>query len=146
MAGPPNRIAPILFWLYFTAWTVMLLVPNPIGVLKMLLFGAELSDRLGGLAGHRDKLIHAVGYFLLLLLASPALQRRIPLRILVIWGSVHGAAVEIIQQLGQKRKGDIYDWLADVAGLIGAGGCILLFRRFRGQPAIQSSSSPTNPI
>lgn len=123
MGGLRRRLALPLFVLYSIFWTVLLLVPDPVGVVKFLLFGVDVSDRLGDYASHKDKLIHAAGYFLLVILAIGGVRRfQTPSQrawtLLVVLAVAHGGVVELIQQLGQRRKGDLYDWLADCVGVL----------------------------
>lgn len=136
-------IAKGLFGLYLAAWTFMLIVPNPVGVLKLLLLGKDIPESLGDLAGNRDKLIHGVGYFILVLLAWVSSHR---LRagciqawvVLFCFGAGHGALVEVIQQAGQSRQGDVIDWIADIVGLLAAMFVLWLFL-----PETRPSKPPT---
>jgi VanZ family protein len=66
-----------------------------------------------------DKLVHAGGYFALIVLAVWAYPVANLGRLLALMGCViHGAATELGQRLTPSRGCDLYDWLADAAGAV----------------------------
>ncbi|GEM_PF-1153037 len=96
-----------VFWTYAAAWTVLLFVP---GFLFPVVHGPEGVDL--------DKLVHAGGYFALIVLAAWAyagasLGGRLAA---LVACAIHGAATELGQRLTPSRGCDLYDWLADAVG------------------------------
>jgi VanZ family protein len=83
-----------------------------------------LPEQLGRLPVPLDKVVHASGYFLLLLLSAAALNSTsdgIGFAWLLAGGAVHGALTELIQLAVPPREGSWSDFIADVVGLaIGA--------------------------
>ena len=86
----------------------------------------------------KDKLAHATEYGVLGWLLSRALRpgREVPRAVEVLWFVALGAGIAGLDELFQGtvagRVKDIYDWMADVAGVsIGATLSILHARRTR---------------
>jgi VanZ family protein len=108
-----NRWMPLLFWLLIAITSVLMLI--------------ELPKKNDGLP-HIDKVQHAVIFAVLTgsgLLAYA--QKKWP----VLLGlAVLGTVYEVLQAVFTvTRKASIYDWLADVVGILIAAGIINLLNR-----------------
>lgn len=77
----------------------------------------------------QDKIEHAALFAGLLVLGSLGWQDR--LFRLVIGLLCYGAAMEVAQSFTAHRVGDVWDWLADAAGLLAAGLALRLFASLR---------------
>jgi VanZ family protein len=86
-------------------------------ILATIGFWAELSgQKIGFGISHFDKLAHFGIFFLLTALFWKAFKFSL-WKIAAIL-ALYGAFVEIVQEYLTKRTGDIWDWLADMAGVL----------------------------
>lgn len=76
---------------------------------------------------HADKIVHFAAYFGLGALGLFAWPRHAPWVCLLLLA--HGALVELAQSLTTYRQGDLWDWLADAAGVVAAFVFYRLFSR-----------------
>ncbi|MDG1725526.1 MAG: VanZ family protein [Emcibacteraceae bacterium] len=75
-----------------------------------------------------DKLVHLIAFAAL---AFPlARTGRVSLITVFISASVFGGVIEVIQP-SFNRSADLWDWIADITGVIFGIGCGLLYRRLR---------------
>ena len=75
-----------------------------------------------------DKLVHLIAFAVL---AFPlAITGRFGLLPVFVGASVYGGAIELIQP-SFNRSADIYDWVADVIGVVLGIGCGVLYRHLR---------------
>lgn len=81
-------------------------------------FLAELSGhRIGGGFAHIDKVAH-FGIFAVLTALLWKGFRLAPLPAFLLLG-VYGGGIELAQHYFTRRTGDWWDWLADIAGIVG---------------------------
>lgn len=73
----------------------------------------------GGSASNNDKLLHVAVFFALALIGVVGRYERLWLIAVLM---VHGAAIEILQGFNRSRSADIYDFLADILGIMLAVG------------------------
>ena len=113
-----------VFWSYALIWTALLLVPDP----EKFLFADLLPSSITSGKGHWDKLVHGSGYLGLCVLAGATYAAGpswLP-RLWVIAACVaHGALTEVGQLGIRNRTADLFDWFADVAGVL-VGLCLLM--------------------
>ena len=91
-----------------------------------------------------DKAEHFVAFFVLTSLVAAAYPR-VPLVILALWLSLFGCVIALVQALPiVHRDCDIWDWVADSAG-IGAALVPMLLARWRRQMGltVHSESQPS---
>lgn len=127
-------IRGILFWGYAAIWTTLLLVPDPA---RFLFLTVEVPDQLTRSPVPADKIVHAGGYFLFMLLAAAAFNRPTGVRVarLLAAGAAHGALTELLQLAVPSRYGGWDDFVVDIFGL-GVGAVVWkLFRRVRDRRA-----------
>ena len=116
---------PAISW-----WRTLPLVVATLAVTVMLLSP-------GGIAPtgppHTDKVTHALFFAVL---AYCSRYARIPVVWTLVWLAVYGAGTEVLQEnVAVRRSGSVWDWCADVAGvLIGLGVFALVRRRTRTAP------------
>jgi VanZ family protein len=99
---------------------------GPVVLFAGLIFWLSSLTGVPRLGGWSDKLFHFAEYFLFALLLWRALTAehrgtvdlRRALGVLLI-GSVYAASDEVHQSLVPGRYASIYDWFADVAGILG---------------------------
>ena len=108
------RVGPWLLWLtYLGAWTWALLVPNPPGLVRALLFpdaaptpdGAEVRWQLLLIlqSFHFSKVVHVVGYAGFAVCSA---WLRLPRRfrwVLLLFLSIHAVGTELLQNLEPTR-------------------------------------------
>ena len=115
------RLAVVLFWGYAAIWTTLLLVPDPAA---FLWFPVGMPEQLARWPVPVDKVVHASGYFVLMLLAAAAFNSKsagVGIAWLIAGGAAHGALTELTQLAIPSREGDWGDFVVDVVGLgIGA--------------------------
>jgi VanZ family protein len=121
----------VVFWGFAAIWTTLLLVPDP-G--RFLFLSVEVPDPLAHSPVPADKVAHASGYFLFMLLAAAAFNSRL-VGVRFVWlvaaGAAHGALTELAQLAVPARDGSWDDFVVDVVGL-GIGAMVwLLIRRVR---------------
>ncbi|HRQ57852.1 MAG TPA: VanZ family protein [Azoarcus taiwanensis] len=81
---------------------------------------------------HADKIAHFIAYFGLAALGLFVWPRH-AFRVCVLL-LAHGALVELAQSLTDYRQGDIWDWLADAAGVAAALVVHQLLRHWKRNP------------
>ena len=94
-----------------------------------------------------DKLLHAVGYFGLCVVARGAFgtvfaRRSVSILVAVVVTLLYAATDEWHQSMVPTRSPDLYDWIADATG--GVVAAILLFavdRRRRGRPSVATKTA-----
>lgn len=101
--------------------------------------GAYLSLRAGimhePVIPHLDKLIHALGYGILAVLACGLFAPGKPRSLAVLWLLVFGGLIELAQGAwAVNRQADPWDLLANSCGIMAA---VLLFRRRNVLPHIE---------
>jgi len=119
----------------FRAWL-------PAAVWAAVLFFASSRETLGvDLSGGLDKLAHFGAYFVLGALLAHATTRlgETPLLAVAI-GVAYGAVDEIHQHFVPGRTSDVFDWVADTAGVI-CGVLIFLLVFTRNAPNELSAGS-----
>lgn len=115
-----HRGVRIVAWTWLGLYVVLLLVlthvPSPPQVFH----------------GHDDKTLHFLAYFALGALSYFAVAITFPLRLgmslIVVLGCAVFAALDEITQPSFGRSADVFDWRADVFGVI-AGVCVLRILR-----------------
>ena len=122
----PKNIRRILAWISLGVyWPVMFIMTH-------------LPPRALNQIYGNDKTAHFSGFLLLTLLywlvrygrIRPSLRHKaLYLTILLI--AVYAAVDECSQELVQGRDGNIYDWLADIAGIIAGLGLVYVLRSWR---------------
>lgn len=86
-------------------------------LLSTIGFLAELSGhRIGAGIANFDKVAHFAIFFLLSGLFWKAFK--IQFWKIALFLAVYGALVEVVQEYLTPRTGDIWDWLADMAGVL----------------------------
>jgi VanZ family protein len=110
-----NRFMPLLFWLLIAIITVLMLI--------------ELQPKKDSLP-YVDKVEHAIVFIALTLtgsLAYPQQKQRLYAGLISL-----GALYEVLQALFTiTRQASVYDWLADVVGIMLAIAISKLFYAFR---------------
>jgi len=130
----PRPVA-VLFWIYAVVWTVLLLVPEP-G--RFFFLPISPPSDIDYSTVPIDKIAHAGGYFVFMLLAGAAFNSE-PAGIALAWlvsaSAAHGAITELLQLAIPPREGDWADVVTDVAG-VGLGTLAWwLLRRFMSKPS-----------
>ncbi len=108
-----QRFMPIIFWLLIVIVTVLMLI--------------ELQPTQGGLP-NIDKVEHALVFIALGVSGGLAYAQK---RVWVYLGLIAlGALYEVLQaQLTITRQASVYDWLADIAGILIAIGLVVLISK-----------------
>jgi VanZ family protein len=122
-----------LFWTYAVTWTVLLLVPG-----RFLFLPISPPSDIDFSTVPIDKIAHAGGYFVFMLLAGAAFNSE-PAGIALAWlvsaSAAHGAITELLQLAIPSREGDWADVVTDVSG-VGFGSLAWwLLRRFVSNPS-----------
>ena len=82
-----------------------------------------------------DKLLHAAAFFLLAALGLGVWQDRFWLR-LILGLVLLGALIEVLQSSPTiGRDAELYDWFADIAGVLTAYSSVLSLKLLRARPA-----------
>ena len=105
----------IFFWLFMLMTTVLFLIPS-----------IYVS---GGVFNLWDKSQHATMFGILMILAFCAYPKKT--NALVLSLIAYGGFIELVQSLTEWRHGDIFDWIADVFGILGASVLIHTYQRIR---------------
>ncbi len=107
-----------------------------------IIFGFSSASDVPGAKQFNDKLLHTVEYAVLALLIWRVLSRNDPdsfpwqLAVTVVAaGSVCGALDEMYQSLTPGRFPSLYDWYADVAGIVGMTTLLYLRHKYRRKSA-----------
>lgn len=112
------RLMPYIFWTLLAIVGTFMLV--------------ELNPKEDGLK-YVDKIQHALIFFILSVSGCLAFKKKIWIVILGL--AIFGAIIEVLQAtLTTTRTGDIYDWLADVAGILIGFMIISIYRQFKPKP------------
>ena len=108
-----QRFMPIIFWLLIVIVTVLMLI--------------ELQPTQGGLP-NIDKVEHALVFMALGVSGGLAYAQK---RVWAYLGLIAlGALYEVLQaQLTITRQASVYDWLADIAGILIAIGLVVLISK-----------------
>ena len=123
------RLVAVLFWSYAVIWTVLLLVPDPA---RFLFLPAGAPGQFDYSPVPVDKIVHAGGYFLLMLLTAATFNPK-PAGVGIAWllagVTAHGALTELLQLFIPPREGDWGDLVSDLAGAVVGAIVWRLFRR-----------------
>ncbi|MEQ1599343.1 MAG: VanZ family protein [Methylotenera sp.] len=112
------RLMPYVFWTLVAIVGVFMLV--------------ELSPKEDGLK-YLDKIQHALIFFILSVSGCLAFKKKT--WIVTLGLAIFGAIIEVLQAaLTTTRTGDVYDWLADVAGILIGFMIIFIYRQFKPKP------------
>lgn len=90
-----------LFWLFLIFISYKFLTPSAHS-------GIEIP--------HLDKIVHAGIFFVLALLINKA--HTTSQKTQLLWFGIYGALIEVLQGLSGYRSADIFDWLADMLGVL----------------------------
>ena len=106
---------PIVFWFFLVVVTVLMLI--------------ELQPKQGGIP-YIDKLEHAFVFMVLGVSGGMAYAQK---RVWVYLGLIAlGALYEVLQaQFTITRQASVYDWLADIVGILIGIGLMLLIKKLR---------------
>jgi VanZ family protein len=114
--GRANYLLQISFWLLLVAVTILFLLP-------VQYLSPEVFDWW-------DKSQHALAFGVLTVLGMLSYQKNNKQRCLVILLLIlYGALIEYLQTLTGWRFGDIWDWVADSAGVILGWVCFSVVKR-----------------
>jgi len=114
-----NWIRPSVLAVYLVAWTLLLVIPDPLETLglKPVVSADELEEFVGPVSYG----VHVAGYFILGALIASLEIRDAPRWLTAgLWlgGVAHGALTEFVQSFVPSREGDLWDFAADVAGVL----------------------------
>jgi VanZ family protein len=123
--GRANYLLQISFWLLLVAVTILFLLPAQY-------LSPEVFDWW-------DKSQHALAFWVLTVLGMLSYQKNNKQRYLVILSLIlYGALIECLQTLSGWRFGDIWDWVADSAGIILGWVCFSVVKGFRNHEKLQN--------
>ena len=110
----------------------------PLFLYVALIFGLSSESTVPGAKNFNDKLLHTTEYAILAFLLWRAFSHRDPdsfpvgrLVMIVVTGATVGALDEVYQRWTPGRISSIYDWLADVAGIVGMTTLLYLRYKYR---------------
>jgi VanZ like family len=110
----------------------------PVLLYIALIFGLSSASSVPGAAEFNDKILHATEYAVLAFLLWRAFSRSDPgffpwqrAGIILVAGSICGALDEFYQSFTPGRFSSIYDWHADVAGIVGMTTLLYLRYKYR---------------
>ena len=111
---------------YTLVWSTLLLVPDRF-------LQVDIPHQIGEGILPVDKLVHALGYFLLtvfMILALGTPPSSLPWTWLIAAAAAHGGLTEFLQTFVPGRDGDWLDWVVDVHGILAGAGFVGVCRWF----------------
>ena len=112
------RLMPYFFWTLVAIVGMFMLV--------------ELAPKENGLK-YLDKIQHALIFLILSISGYLAFKQK--MWAITLGLTIFGAIIEVLQAtLTVTRTGDVYDWLADIAGLLIGIMIISIYRQFKPKP------------
>ncbi len=112
------RLMPYFFWTLVAIVGMFMLV--------------ELAPKEDGLK-YLDKIQHALIFSILSISGYLAFRQKI--WIITLGLTIFGAIIEVLQAtFTTTRTGDVYDWLADIAGILISLMIISIYRQFKPEP------------